>query len=199
MHINLNTALSSPNTAVEATPDTTVKLSPEVVVEQLRTVRTQIADVTPLSPEQRILLRRRANTSNAILQASINVVGALDNVAQAIGRPAADVRDMQNESNRWTAVEDELRTLLNGVSGANLDRRQQLTLIAAQAYSIGTQLARDPANAVLMPHVQEIKRLKSFERRKKTAPVPQGPPAPVPTAPAPHQVLDLPGEPEVVK
>jgi hypothetical protein len=195
MTLNVNTALDTPATAAETTPDPTTKLSPEIVVEQLRTIRTQIADVTPLSPEQRVLLRRRSNTSNAIMQASINVVGALDNVAQAIGRPAADVRDMQYESNRWTAVEDELRMLLNGVSGANLVRRQQLTLIAAQAYSIGTQLARDPANAVLKPHVQEIKRLKSFERRKKTAPVPQGPPP----APAPHAVVDLPGEPEVVK
>jgi hypothetical protein len=67
-----------------------------------------------------------------------------------------------DEANRWTAVEDELQMMLNGVSGANLIRRQRIALITAQAFTIGSQLARDPANAVLVPHVQEIKRLKSF-------------------------------------
>ena len=79
---------------------------------------------------------------------------------------------MYDESNRWTAVEDELRTMLNGVAGANLIRRQRVVLIAAQAYNIGAQLARDPAYAVLVPHLQEIKRLRSFKRRKKAAPAP---------------------------
>ncbi len=63
-------------------------------------------------------------------------------------------------------MEDELRTMLSGVAGANLVRRQRVALIAAQAYGISTQLARDPANAVLVPHVQEIKRLKGFARRR---------------------------------
>jgi hypothetical protein len=117
------------------------------------------------------------------------VIGALDNVAQAIGQPADGARQLQTDWNRWTAVADELRSLLNGVEGANLVRRQQLSLIAAQAYSIGTQLARNPANAVLVPHIQEVKRLKSFSNRKKTAENPQSPapsPAPAP-APAPTQ------------
>ena len=82
---------------------------------------------------------------------------------------------------------DELRGLLNGVESANLARRQQLQLIAAQAYSIGTQLARNPANSVLLPHIQEVKRLKSLSNRKKTAENPQSPaPSPAPaTGPAP--------------
>ncbi|HEV7487718.1 MAG TPA: hypothetical protein VGQ65_18780 [Thermoanaerobaculia bacterium] len=36
------------------------------------------------------VLRRRANTSDPILQASFNVIGALENVSQAVGQPAAD-------------------------------------------------------------------------------------------------------------
>jgi len=108
----------------------------------------------------------------SILQASINVIGALDNVSQAVGQPADEVRSLQSEANRWTAVEDELRTMLNGVSSANLIRRLRIDVLAAQAYAIGTQLARDPANAILVPHVEEIKRLKRFSRRKKAAQVP---------------------------
>jgi hypothetical protein len=78
-----------------------------------------------------------------------------------------------DEANRWTAVEDELRTMLNGVSGANLIRRQRIALITAQAYT-GPQLSRDPANAVLVPHLREIKLLNRMQRRKK-APQASGP------------------------
>ena len=86
---------------------------------------------------------------------------------------------MFEEANRWTAVEDELRTLLQGVAGANLVRRERVALIAAQAYNIGTELARDPANAVLRPQVEEIKRLKRVTRRKKSGEATQSPsPAP---------------------
>jgi hypothetical protein len=75
--------------------------------------------------------------------------------------------------------------MLSGIAGANLIRRQRIALIASQAFSIGAQLARDPAHAVLVPHVQEIRRLKSFKRRKKAAPAPGTPPSPAPQPPAP--------------
>ena len=157
---------------------TTTTLTPEAVVDALRALRAQIGDTTPLTVAQRKVLRGKSRTSNPILQASINVIGALDNVEQAVGQPASDVRQMYDDANRWTAVEDELRAMLNGVSSSNLIRRQRIELIAAQAATIGTQLARDPANAVLVPHVQEIKRLKSFTRRKKAAKAPGTPQPP---------------------
>ena len=172
------------------------KLTPEVVIEQLRVMREQMPDLTPITPKQRETLRRLGRTSEAVLQASLNVIGASDNVSSAVGQPIEDVRGMQDESNRWTAVEDDLRTLLNAVSGANLVRRQRLALLAGQAYLIGAQLARDPAHVVLVPHVREIKRLKKIERRKKTAadvPPPANPaPAPQAPSPAPQHLLDAP-------
>jgi len=146
-------------------------LAPETLVEQLRVMRGQIGEVTPLTPEQRKTLRNQARANNAIVQASINVIGATEKVSQALA-PAAEVRQLVDEANRWTAVEDELRGMLNGVAGANLVRRQRIALISAQASIIGKQLARDPANAVLVPHVQEVKRLKSLSRRKKAVEAP---------------------------
>src|SRR6185436_3274006 len=106
--------------------------------------------------------------------------GAFDKVSQAVAQPADAVRRLYDEANRWTAVEDELRTMLSGIAGANLVRRDRLALIAVQAYKVGTELARDPANALLLPHVQEIKRLRRIARRKKTADAPPSPPAPAP-------------------
>jgi hypothetical protein len=173
----------NPNAAADL-PQAAPTLDPEAVVEQLRAMRAQIGEVTPLTSSERQQLLRRVKTSNPVLQASINMIGAHDQVSLAVAQPADGVRRLYEESNRWTAVEDELRTLLEGVAGANLVRRQRVALIAGQAYAIGTQLARDPANAVLLPHVEEIKRLKRATRRKKAGEAAQSP-SPAPSSATP--------------
>ena len=190
----MNTNQENTNAVAAAdVPQPAPLLTPEAVVEQLRNMRTLIGEVTPLTREQLKSVRNNARTSNPILQASINVIGALENVSQAVGQPAADVRQLSDDVNRWTAVEGELRSMLNGVAGANLIRRQRIALIAGQAFNIGAQLARDPANAVLKPHLDEVKRLKSFKRRKKAAP--QAPGTPLPKAPSTPVTPVVPFEP----
>jgi hypothetical protein len=52
-----------------------------------------------------------------------------------------------------------------------------------QAYSISKQLARDPAHADLLPHVQEVRRLRSIARRRRGTRSPESP-APEPTSQA---------------
>lgn len=163
------------NTAVPSNLDP-ITLSAEAVVAQLRTMRSQIEDVTPLTKEQRRLVQQRLRDQpKPIVDAAINVIGVLDNVSQAIGQPLDEVRRLQDDSLRWDAAEDEARAFLKGIEGSNLNRRQRLALIATQAYTIGTQLAKDPEKAVLVPHVEEIKRLKRVSRRRKPAPVPKPP------------------------
>src|SRR3954454_8035844 len=170
------------NTLGTSSPDP-AKLSAEAVIAQLRILQSQIDDVAPLSKEQRRLVKQRLRMqSKPVIEASINVIGVLDNVSQAIGQPLDEVRQLQDDSLRWDAVADEARAFLKGIEGANLNRRQRLALIGTQAYAIGSQLAKDPARAVLVPHVEEVKRLKGVSRRKKAA---KAPPTPVPAPPAP--------------
>ena len=171
-------------TAVDAPPPEPA-LTPEELVDLLRSTRARIAEVAPMTAKDRRVLRRRAKTTDPVVQASINIIGALENVSQAVGQPADDVRRLSDEANRWIAAEGELRAMLSGVAGANLLRRQRIALIAGQAFNIGTQLARDPANAILVPHLQEVKRLKGFTRRKQAAPAPATPPSPAPSTPSP--------------
>ena len=168
------------NTPGPSTPDP-VRLTADAAIALLRSIRSQIEDVAPLSKEQRKLVRRRLRKQpKPVVEASINVLGVLDNVSQAIGQPLDEVRQLQDDSLRWDALADEARAFLKGIEGANLNRRQRLALIATQAYTIGSQLAKDPAKAVLVPHVEEVKRLKGVSRRRKTT---QAPPTPAP-APA---------------
>ena len=179
-----NFNINSPGNSAAETPQPATALEPAAIVAQLRALRLQMGEVTPLTPDQRKFVRERARVSNSVMQASINVIDAKDVIAQGVGQPAGEVRDLYEESNRWTAVEDELRMLLSGVSGANLVRRQRLAFIVGQAYKLGTSLSLDPANAVLVPHVREIKRLRSVERRKKPS-TPETPQSPAPGTQAP--------------
>jgi len=180
--INNNT----PTMSAADTPQSATMIAPEVLVEQLRAIRNQIADVTPLTAEQRKAVRNIADrVKNEILQESINMIGVEDLVQSAAGQPPADVRALNEESNRWTAVESELRTMLNAIAGANLIRRQRLALIAGRAFDVGSALAKDPDHAILVPHVAELKRLKRLARGRKKKPQhdPQQPQTPAPSEP----------------
>jgi hypothetical protein len=177
--------------ASSADPPQTAMLTPEQVVEQLRVLRQQIADVSPLTRVERKVASRQASVPNNVVQASINVIGASEVVSHAVGQGADEVRQLVDDTNRWTAVEDELRGMLKGIADANLGRRQRTGIIAAQAYIIGQQLARVSGNAALRPHVQEIKRLRALARRRKPAAQspqpPQSPAAAEDTSTTPEQ------------
>ena len=164
---------------MSSTVPTTTKLAPAAVMEQLRTLQSQIEEVTPLSTAQRAQLKARTRKQPPhVTEASINVIGKSATVADAVGQPLDEVRQMQLDAVAWDEVADELRGFLKAVEGASVIRRERLTFIGTQAYSFGSQLTKDPANADLLPQVEEIKRLKAVARRKKTHPAPQPAPAP---------------------
>jgi hypothetical protein len=158
-------------------PTPTSGISADALIEQLRSLSSQIPAVTPMTPQERQSVRNRARTSHDVLKASISVIGADGLISQAIGQPSDAVQELVDESVRWQRAEDELRAMLNGVAGANLVRRLRLSALAGRACGIGTQLAKDPDHAALVPHVEEVKRLRKVERRKKPATTPQTTPA----------------------
>ena len=186
-----NQTLNPTTTAPAADmPQQTPSLTPEAIVEQVRAISGQIPEAVPMTPDQRDSIRSHARTAKngEILQTTISLVGTTDVISNAVGSDADGVRQLCDDSNRWAVVEDELRSLLNGVSSANLIRRQQLAAIADTAYGVGLQLARNPEHAAVVPHVQEIKRLRSLSRRKKPATTPQtpAPQVPAPQSPVPN-------------
>lgn len=148
-------------------PETT-QLTADDVIAHLRGMSSRIGEVSPLTREQRRqVLQHLRNHPPQIVEATINVIGVLDNVSAAVGQALENVRRMQDDTIRWEAAADEARAFLKGLEGANLIRRQQLAIIATQAYAIATQLAKDPEKAVLRPHVEEVRRLKSVLRRRR--------------------------------
>ena len=153
------------------TPSPPRKLTAGDVIEQLRAMQTQIDELTALSVAQREVSRRRIGRQPApVIAASMAVISSSQTVAQAVGLSADEVLQVQQDEAQWSIVTGELREFLKKVEGANMLRREKLALIASQAYSVGSQLIRNPANSDLVPHVEEIKRLKSFSHRKKAKP-----------------------------
>ena len=71
-----NTVNNTPGST--STPDP-AKLTPEAVIAQLRTMRSQIDEVAPLSKDQRKLVKQRLRMqTKPVIEASINVIGARD-------------------------------------------------------------------------------------------------------------------------
>lgn len=143
--------------------------TPEEMVEQLRAMRLRVPDFGVMTRPAARSLRSTSSVHAGFVQASINAIGASQEVAQAVARDADTLRAEQNDVSRWSAVETELRLLLEGIATANLTRRHRLGLTALQTYSITRQLVRQPEHGNLLPHLDEMRRTNHFGRRRRKA------------------------------
>jgi hypothetical protein len=164
-----NNNSNNTNSAADPQP---AAVTPQQIAEQLRVLRASIPQAATLTARERKRLRGGLKASNAVVQAQVNVIGALENANVQFGRPAAGVRQIGEESNQWTEVIDELKAMLAEAEGANLVRQQTLHRLAAQGYGVAVSLARDPEYAVLLPHVLEVKRLRKLTGKKSAAETP---------------------------
>lgn len=169
-----------------ATGEVPAVLTPEELVQQLRTLRAQMPP--PPLPVKKIGATRLENVDPHFIQAAVNVVSASDAVSSAVGRTQEDLQQEIDTIARWTAAIDELRSLLREALTANAARRQRLGLAALQTYQISQQLTRDEKHDKLEAHVGEMKRTNRFGRaRRSKAGQPATPQPPTPQPPPPKQ------------
>lgn len=173
MTINTNT-----NTPPAVVADGTTPMTPEQILAQLRVLRLHVPDFGPLAVSDSSSLHMAARVPADMIQAAINVIGASPDVESALRKTPESLLGEQEDAARWSAVEAELKTMLSGVAAANLTRRYRLGLTALQTYSITRQLVRQKEHADLLPHVESMRRLNRFGRRRRPA-------APAPVKPAP--------------
>jgi len=169
-----------PETNVDKPPDSG-PITPEELVETLRALRQRIPDFVQLPIADAKAVRAVANLDAQFKQSAINAVGASELVTQAVGLTAEELRQMHEDADRWSAAADELRAMLQGVIASILTRRHRVGLASLQTYNITRQLVRQEDHADLLPHLQEMKRLNRYGRRRRkasTTPAPQ----PSPTA-----------------
>lgn len=142
-------------------------LTPQAVVAQLRALQLQIPELAPLTFRERRFLQTSRRVPEGVVQATITMIEVSEGVRHAIGQDAEDVRLLVDDTVGWGAVEIELKAMLRGIADANLLRRQHARLTVAQAFGIVTQMVRNPENAALRPHLDEVKRLRGLARRRK--------------------------------
>jgi hypothetical protein len=145
-------------------------LTPEAIAEQLRALRSHVPDFTHLRVAESRALRTAALANPDFVQASINAAGAAANVESLLGKNSSEMRQETEDAGRWTAVEDELRAMLEGVASANLVRRHRIGTAALLTYQVVRRLAKLPQYRYLLPHLEEMKRKNRFGVKRATAP-----------------------------
>lgn len=161
-------------------------LTPEQALEMFRAMRKRIPEFVHL-PNNRELqrMRRWASVNVDFAREAMSAVGASEVVQNAIGNTPDELHHAEDEVGRWSVVESELRSLLNGVSAANLVRRHRIGLAALQAFSVSRQLVRQENHADLLPHVETMSRLPKYSRRRVKPPTGPAKPADPAKPPAP--------------
>lgn len=150
--------------------------TPEEISEQLHQLTALLKDdMEMFGADQRKVLRDAARVPKEIVWLTVHAVGATEIIAQAIGMTGEQLRQLIELSDRWTEAESALRTLLTGVQGARLARRHQIATLVGRVFMIASQLAKDDAYGDLRTYVEEVKRIKSYARRKRKGEKPETP------------------------
>jgi hypothetical protein len=172
------------NTEVTAAADAAPMLTPEEALGQLRAIRERIPEFVQL-PRTRATraLRRKARLNVEFAREAFGAIGASETVQGVVGNSPDALHQAEDEAARWTIVESELNAMLSGVSAANVVRRQRIAEAALQAFNVSNQLVKREEYAYLLPHVQRMKRLPKFGRRRAKPAVEPEPPAPPRTQP----------------
>ena len=144
----------------------------------LRALRERLPEPKALEPGQ--ASGRLAHVDINFVHATVNAAGSSEGVQKALGRTSEEMRGEIEQRVNWNAVADELKAILMAVNSANVIRSRRIGLTAVQTFNICQQLARDPNNAALVPHVEEMKRLNRFARKRRQRPQPAPAPAPAP-------------------
>ena len=141
-------------------------LTPEQVVEQLRALREQIPEFVQLPRDEVQQIRREAPVTIEFAGAAIGAVGSSEIVQNIVGNSPSELHQAEDELSRWSVVEDEFRSILRGVTMANLIRRHRIGRVVLHAYHVSKQLVREEAHAQLLPHVEAMSRIRKFGRRR---------------------------------
>jgi hypothetical protein len=170
--------LSQSLIAAEAVVEPPPMLTPEQVIEQLRLLRQQIPDFVqlPNNRETQNLRRLASSISLEFAHEATNAVGVSVIVQSGVGTTPEGMYQDKDLAGRWAAAENEMRSVLRGLSHKNLVLRQRLCKNALQAYNISRELVKQEEHAQLLPHVEAMRRLKRRRRAKpvtETAPKPQ--------------------------
>src|SRR5947199_4532261 len=132
--------MREPRTDPQAVPEDPI--DPEELVAELRRLRARIPHYGQLTTQERRSMMRVAYLDPEFVDSGINAFGAYPLAKEVAGWTADELRDEYGASGRWTAVEDELTAMLQGVTAANLRRRFHIGTAVLKIYVILKRLVK---------------------------------------------------------
>jgi hypothetical protein len=164
-------------TALAETPQ---MLTPEEVVAQLRGIISSIPDYVPVPKATARARRAASHVRPQFVDSAMSAIDASASVRDALGVTTEQMRADVDQASRWSAVADVLREMLGAIDAAVLTRKYRVGLTSLTTYSISRELVRHPDQAILLPHLDNMKRTNRYGRHRKQA----TPPTPAPQAPS---------------
>jgi hypothetical protein len=142
-------------------------LSAEQVIELLRELQEQIPGfaIVPYA-ELRKIRRAGYDVDSDLKREVVTAVGRSPVVQQVLDRTPDELREAQDDADRWASVETELRVVLRGVSTGNAIRRQRIAAIVRNACAVTRSLSETERHPDLVPHVKNITRIRKRKRGK---------------------------------
>ncbi|HEV7487572.1 MAG TPA: hypothetical protein VGQ65_18040 [Thermoanaerobaculia bacterium] len=144
-------------------------IEPAELVEELRRLRARIPKFQQLTIRQTRSMTRVAHLNSEFVEAALITGGADPRMPSVIGAPVEDFWQQRDDAQRWSAVEDELMSMLRGVSAANLKRRHAVGTAVLQIYAVVRQLVRKKEFQHLLPHLAEMKRVNHIRGKGRKA------------------------------
>ena len=164
-------AASEPLAVVRTDPPALVE--PEVMIEGLRYLQQRIPEFTHLSWQEKRSHARAASLDPEFIESGLQAAEVWRDTEMMVKRSAEELRQEQEEIQRWDRVIVELRALTDGIEAANLKRKHRLGKAILQIYyMLRAYLKVDrPEDVHLRPYYENMKsaylRTQQFRKRKK--------------------------------
>lgn len=138
-------------------------LTPEQLLELLRSLPERIPDYALVSREQLRKIRRAGYDMHVELERELlSTVDTSELVQGALRKTPEELRQARDEAMRWESAEDMMRVVLRGLTTANAIRRKRIA--DALQFAAGLSSAADLPE--LAPHVENIRRIRKRKRGK---------------------------------
>lgn len=156
----------------------------QALVQQARDMRQQVPNlVIPLKGDGRRLIAAASVPPAFVELTAVAVTNNTPLVSEG-GTDPAKARDLMSYAEAFGPVADELEALASFVRHSVIAAKSTVGREALTTYAMAKVLAKRPATADLVPHVDDMSRALGRKRKAKSKPAPT-PATPVPAEPSP--------------
>jgi hypothetical protein len=135
-------------------------------VQQLRRMRGGVPRFVQLQKAQVKSMNRAAALDPQFLEAAFAAISDSAVLRDAVVATDEQLRTQRQDTAQWQSVIEEVDAFRQGVSSTVKMQQHQLATTALHAYAVARNLIRNGQHADLVPHVEKMRSLLRFGKRK---------------------------------